>query len=258
MGLTDKIFSFLYLGRVPSEDVVALPWRDYIHLSQVTPELTYVKLSEEPPGKVIDLGCGTGRVLSHFDRAGWDCHGVDISPESGSETSKFCHFYLRDGEEPLHWFPDSSFDVALAIAVFHHIADVDFSLAELVRCLKPGGLLVIHEVVDDDPIFRTLRSVYPFYRGMAVLSRMRFSEWLTTFDSSGLRLLAAFGLSLGGIGKWNLMLHSFPSKFGDTNLRYPYALFPQFTALPVATRCFRPVHVLYVLRKTGPAVDLTR
>lgn len=251
MNLTDKIFSSLFLKRVPSKEVMTLPLRDYIQLRQVSLELTYLKLSQEPPGKVIDLGCGTGRVLRYFDDAGWDCHGVDISPASGRPASKFCHFYLRDGEEPLHWFSDSSYHAALAIAVFHHIAKVDFSLSELVRCLKPGGLLVVHEVVDDNPIFRTLRSVHPYYKGMPVLSRMRSSEWLACFNRNGLKVLAAFGLSLGQVVKWAFMLHSFPSTFRDTNPFYPRALFPLFTAIPVGTQHFRPVHVLYVLQKTG-------
>jgi SAM-dependent methyltransferase len=166
-------------------------------------------------------------------------------------ASQFCQFYLRDGEEPLHWFPDSSFDVALAITVYHHIADVDFSLAELVRCLKPGGLLVIHEVVDDDPIFRILRSAHPDYRGMPVLSRMRSSDWLACFNRNSLKVLAAFGMSFCQMGKWALMLHAFRSTFRDTNPFYPRALFPLFTAIPVGTHHFRPVHVLYVLQKTG-------
>src|SRR5262249_37194202 len=34
------------------------------------------------PGKLIDLGCGTGRSLAEFSRRGFECVGVDLSRES--------------------------------------------------------------------------------------------------------------------------------------------------------------------------------
>jgi SAM-dependent methyltransferase len=253
MNLTDKLFSSLFLGSIPSVGVMTISLQEYLQFEQISPELIYDKLSREPAGRVIDLGCGTGRVLRYFGKAGWECHGVDISPESGKEASQVCQFHLRDGEEPLHWFSDDSFDVALAIAVYHHIADVDFSLDELVRCLKPGGLLVIHEVVDDDPVFRMVRSAHPDYKGMPVLSRMRSRDWATAFDRRGLNGLAAFGLSLREFGKWKLMEHAFPEKFGRQELTYPFSLFPPFMASAVKPGGARPVHVLYMLQKPDVA-----
>src|SRR5437764_7627026 len=31
------------------------------------------------PGRLLDLGCGTGRLCVHFARLGFDCVGVDLS-----------------------------------------------------------------------------------------------------------------------------------------------------------------------------------
>src|SRR3954469_15357029 len=31
------------------------------------------------PGRLVDLGCGTGRLLFHLARRGFDCLGVDLS-----------------------------------------------------------------------------------------------------------------------------------------------------------------------------------
>src|SRR5205085_11803028 len=33
------------------------------------------------PGRLLDLGCGTGRLCVHFARMGFDCVGVDLSDE---------------------------------------------------------------------------------------------------------------------------------------------------------------------------------
>src|SRR6185295_14927242 len=34
------------------------------------------------PGRLVDLGCGTGRSLVDFSKRGFDCVGVDLSHES--------------------------------------------------------------------------------------------------------------------------------------------------------------------------------
>jgi SAM-dependent methyltransferase len=34
-----------------------------------------------PPGRLVDLGCGTGRLCLHFAAKGYDCVGVDLSEE---------------------------------------------------------------------------------------------------------------------------------------------------------------------------------
>src|SRR5215211_6974433 len=33
------------------------------------------------PGRLIDLGCGTGRLCAHFATRGFECVGVDLSDE---------------------------------------------------------------------------------------------------------------------------------------------------------------------------------
>src|SRR5579871_3477924 len=33
------------------------------------------------PGRLVDLGCGTGRLCLHFAAKGYDCVGVDLSEE---------------------------------------------------------------------------------------------------------------------------------------------------------------------------------
>src|SRR3954453_9984289 len=33
------------------------------------------------PGRLVDLGCGTGRLCVHFARKGFECVGVDLSDE---------------------------------------------------------------------------------------------------------------------------------------------------------------------------------
>ncbi len=58
-------FNWLYLGQPPWETGIT------------PPELT-AYLSQHPPGRAIDLGCGTGTNLLAMARAGWQVTGVDF------------------------------------------------------------------------------------------------------------------------------------------------------------------------------------
>lgn len=40
----------------------------------------YVRLGQAAAGSVLEVGCGTGRVLEALHRAGIPCHGIDLSP----------------------------------------------------------------------------------------------------------------------------------------------------------------------------------
>ena len=47
-------------------------------------------------GRVLDVGCGNGRLLYHFGRLGWDCSGVDTSPW-GQKSADLYGFELFQG-----------------------------------------------------------------------------------------------------------------------------------------------------------------
>ena len=46
-------------------------------------------------------------------------------------------------------FPDASFDAALSFIMLHHVVHWEQALAELVRVLRPGGVLVGYDLMGD-------------------------------------------------------------------------------------------------------------
>lgn len=44
-------------------------------------------------------------------------------------------------------FPDDTFDLATSLGVLHHIPNVTFVLGEIIRVLKPGGVLLLREPI---------------------------------------------------------------------------------------------------------------
>ena len=142
---------------------------------------------------MLDLGCGTGTAMKPFFECGWECVGVDIDPKALEKASQYGQVILRKGEESLFGLEDGSFDLVTANAVFHHLKDIDSNLSELIRCLKPGKLLLINEVVEDSFLMRAGRNIFKNWRGMPIYSRVCVRDWLEIFKRHNLNILCAYG-----------------------------------------------------------------
>src|SRR4051812_5761347 len=104
------------------------------------------------PGRLLDLGCGTGRLCLHFAAKGYDCVGVDLSGEmlakAREAASGFPAQYLKANLVDLSAFPDASFDYAACL--FSTLGMVRGKenrarvLSNAFRLLKPGGRFVLH------------------------------------------------------------------------------------------------------------------
>ncbi len=106
------------------------------------------------PGRLVDLGCGTGRSLVDFSRRGFDCVGVDLSQASLEVAAE----RARDSGQPvrlaranlceLGCLPNDQFDYALLLfGTLGMITGSNFrqqALAHARRVLRPGGLLMLH------------------------------------------------------------------------------------------------------------------
>ena len=97
--------------------------------------------------RVLDWGCGRGRLVMTLLEKGVDCYGVDTDPtvidNSRSYFSSKSHdseFRLRVIGEDFHTnFPDNFFDVVISDNVLEHIADLGAALAEISRITKHDG-----------------------------------------------------------------------------------------------------------------------
>ncbi|MFB7591872.1 class I SAM-dependent methyltransferase [Streptomyces sp. NPDC056169] len=109
-----------------------------------------------PNARVLDYGCGYGRVMAEISDHGFsDVSGVDLSPtliERGRESRPDLRFEVLDSPPDLT-YASARFEVVLLFAVLTCIPDNDAQqalVAELSRVLAPGGLLYVSDVVLQD------------------------------------------------------------------------------------------------------------
>jgi demethylmenaquinone methyltransferase/2-methoxy-6-polyprenyl-1,4-benzoquinol methylase/phosphoethanolamine N-methyltransferase len=136
----DALTNFLMLGHAPA-------------LRENTAGLAGI----QPGSHVLDVGCGTGDLtLVAKRRAGpaGKVVGIDASPEMiavarHKAAAAGAEIEFREAVVEALPFGDRSFDVVLSSLMMHHLpADLKRqALAEIARVLKPGGQLVIVDLV---------------------------------------------------------------------------------------------------------------
>jgi SAM-dependent methyltransferase len=101
----------------------------------------------EEMGAILDFGCGCGRVARQWaDLRGPEIHGTDVSRAAVRWCRRNLGFMrtVRCAAEPPLDYDDGAFDFVYSLSVFTHLSEQTGRrwLAELVRVLRPGGLLL--------------------------------------------------------------------------------------------------------------------
>ena len=159
-GVADKFRSADAAGLAPVLHFGAPTWFNrLIDKLQFRAFRRALALAEIPRGAlVLDVGCGTGRWLRRYKELGFQATGVDATPgmlgraiECGTTAP------LIAGEAYYLPFTDATFDCVSDITVVQHIPRSlqPKALREMIRVLKPGGRLILMELIrgEDAHIF---------------------------------------------------------------------------------------------------------
>lgn len=111
-------------------------------------------LDDHPPGRAIDLGCGTGTNVLTMAQYGWDATGIDLSlraiemarrkAERSGLKATFVHGDVTKAADLEHVRPP--YDLALDLGCFHTMETGDHGsyLASLARLVRPGGTCLLY------------------------------------------------------------------------------------------------------------------
>ncbi len=110
--------------------------------------------SEVPqPAAILDVGCGTGRLLRSAEQRFPDARldGVDAAlemvkhAESVLAAGSRIHFQQATAEQLP--FPDGQFDLVFSTMTFHHWSDQASGIAEVARVMAPGGRWLLADFI---------------------------------------------------------------------------------------------------------------
>lgn len=92
-------------------------------------------------GDVLEVGCGTGLVLSRIREFAREARGVDLSPGM-LELARERGLDVVVGSATALPFPDAAFDVTCSFKVLAHVPAIEQALTEMARVTKPGGVVL--------------------------------------------------------------------------------------------------------------------
>lgn len=142
---------------------------------------------DQPP-IIVDVGCDRGiikRFVPPIDGARWIGLDIDIN-RPDIELAKYDERFQADFDEGLP-LPDATADIAICSHVLEHLPRPDFTMREIFRILKPGGLLLVG--VPTAPRFVARLRERQFSRQLADGSRVR-GQHIHVFDPQKLSELA--------------------------------------------------------------------
>lgn len=169
---------------------------------------------------VLDMPAGNGIGSFAFAREGYSVTSIEPDP-SASVGRGAVQFVLQQhalanvqiveayGEElPL---PDAAFDVAYIRQGLHHARNMTQMLAEVIRVLKPGGIVIAtrEPVVDDyEQSLKTFLDAQPDHKLYGGENAFTHSDYLKALRQPGLEMIS-------DLGPYDSIINLFPKSFEE-------------------------------------------
>ncbi len=154
--LTDKALQKEYEGNMAKSvsKNILYSFRDMASLKNLDgrlrrgEELMYLVERYKQGGKILDIGCNRGFILSNAASWGWETYGIEVVPWMTKLIEKEFGTKIYNGKlrEVSHEFPDNFLDAITMIDIIEHFQDPLKDLLEIHRILKDDGIIILNTV----------------------------------------------------------------------------------------------------------------
>ena len=213
---------------------------------------------------ILDLGCGSGPLLTELVELGYSCVGLDYSLDMLDFARKnlversladSCLIQAESGGLP---FPDQKFDCIASLGMISYVPDMENSVAEMHRILEDDGKLIItyrnyYRPVFFDPIHFLKHVKRVLLRGLrggtSVVSRspgafLKPGEFEDLLNRSGFMVVHTESIGYGPLSIWNRKL------FGESvSIRLDQAFGAIFRVLQKFWKVYASDVIVHVCKK---------
>jgi ubiquinone/menaquinone biosynthesis C-methylase UbiE len=100
-----------------------------------------------PAGKILDVGCGTGKMLRNiqgdYEKCGLDI-GERLIEQAKQQDSNSRYEVGNSNSLP---YDSGSFDLVMCHSVLHHFEDPSKTIDEILRVAKPEGAIFVRDLI---------------------------------------------------------------------------------------------------------------
>ncbi len=148
--------------------------------------------------KILEIGCGTGRISKLVANSGTDVYGIDISEEmlKHARRNVFNGIFARMSATTLH-FQNNTFDLVLSSTVLQHLpyCDQEKAIKEMCRVAKKNGYIIVLELCDLED------------RAKHVFPRTK-DDWIMSFQKNGCKYINSKNVEYAPLLKLSTILAS--------------------------------------------------
>ncbi|HNS01729.1 MAG TPA: methyltransferase domain-containing protein [Anaerolineae bacterium] len=161
-----------------------------------------VELAQPRPSwRMLDVATGAGHTAFAFAPYVDEIIGIDLTPRMLAEAEKLAEqqgvtnvrFVVADIHElPFddETFDDEQFDLVTCRRAAHHFSGIQEALTEMVRMLKPQGLLLIDDrCVPEDDFVDSVMNRLDWLHDESHVREYRPSQWQAMLEAAGCRVV---------------------------------------------------------------------
>lgn len=155
--------------------------------------------------RVLDAGCGTGHTALAFAAHAAEIVALDLTEAMLAQGRKLAqqrglsNITFKRGDVEHLPYPDATFDIVTSRYSAHHYPHPHAALAEFTRVLRPGGRLLLSDVVaPEQPAHDTFLNTIELLRDPSHVRDHTIAQWLHMAAQAGFRAEL--------LGQWPLRL----------------------------------------------------
>jgi SAM-dependent methyltransferase len=149
----------------------------------------------ETAGRVLDVACGPGIVTSALAEGAQEVVALDLTPQMLEQARERCakagrtNVVFKEGSATALPFADATFDAVVTRLSFHHFAEPNVALKEMLRVLRRGGILTIADVVSsEEPDKSELQNAIEVLRDPSHVRMLPATELIALIAQSGVAI----------------------------------------------------------------------